>query len=217
VELGDRDVAPAAVWGGEGEERGVRCRGEATEQKVGGVRIRVRGDHGRGEVFVHGNSFGTDRVRSPSLDRSCEPSRALGRSSRLLSANGKVEPRACHRIDIGGTKIAGALVSESGEILRTERRPTPAGDPVAIVDNVVELISSLGAGEQIVAAGVAAAGFVDAAQSVVYYAPNINWRSEPFREHLSELLPGIDITVDKTANAAGWADTASAPGAGPPT
>ena len=109
-------------------------------------------------------------------------------------------------IDIGGTKIAGALVSESGEILRTARRPTPAGDPVAIVDNVVELITSLGAGEQIVAAGVAAAGFVDAAQSVVYYAPNINWRSEPFREHLSELLPGIDITIDNDANAAGWAE-----------
>ena len=109
-------------------------------------------------------------------------------------------------IDIGGTKIAGALVSESGEILRTERRPTPAGDPVAIVDNVVELITSLGAGEQVIAAGVAAAGFVDAAQSVVYYAPNINWRSEPFRDHLSELLPGIDITVDNDANAAGWAE-----------
>ncbi len=109
-------------------------------------------------------------------------------------------------IDIGGTKIAGALVSETGEILRTERRPTPAGDPVAIVDNVVELITTLGDGEEIEAAGVAAAGFVDAAQSIVYYAPNINWRSEPFRAHLSELLPGIDITIDNDANAAGWAE-----------
>jgi glucokinase len=109
-------------------------------------------------------------------------------------------------IDIGGTKIAGALVSEAGEILRTERRPTPAGDPVAIVDNVVELITSLGEGEQVEAAGVAAAGFVDATQSIVYYAPNINWRSEPFRAHLSELLPGIDITIDNDANAAGWAE-----------
>jgi glucokinase len=109
-------------------------------------------------------------------------------------------------IDIGGTKIAGALVSESGDILRTERRPTPAGDPVAIVDNVVDLIRTLGDGEQIEAAGVAAAGFIDAAQSIVYYAPNINWRSEPFRAHLSELLPGVDITIDNDANAAGWAE-----------
>jgi glucokinase len=90
-------------------------------------------------------------------------------------------------IDIGGTK-------------------TPAGDPVAIVQNVVELVTELGDGEDVIAAGVAAAGFVDATQSIVYYAPNINWRGEPFREHLSQLLPGLDITIDNDANAAGWAE-----------
>jgi len=109
-------------------------------------------------------------------------------------------------IDIGGTKIAGALVSEAGEILRLERRSTPAGDPVAIVDIVVGLIQELGEGEDVAAAGVAAAGFIDNTQSIVYYAPNINWRSEPFRQHLSDLLPGIDITIDNDANAAGWAE-----------
>jgi glucokinase len=109
-------------------------------------------------------------------------------------------------IDIGGTKVAGALVTEAGDILRLERRPTPAGDPDAIVDIVVELVRELGDGEQIVAAGVAAAGFIDAAQSTVYYAPNINWRSEPFRDRLSARLPGLDITIDNDANAAGWAE-----------
>jgi glucokinase len=109
-------------------------------------------------------------------------------------------------IDIGGTKIAGALVSEAGAIVRMLKRPTPAGDPTAIVDNVVELIRELGDGEDVVAAGVAAAGFVDVTQSIVYYAPNINWRSEPFRDRLSQRLPGFDITIDNDANAAGWAE-----------
>lgn len=109
-------------------------------------------------------------------------------------------------IDIGGTKVAGALVSEAGDILRLERRPTPSGDPAAIVDIVVELVRELGEGEQVVAAGVAAAGFIDATQSTVYYAPNISWRSEPLRERLSERLPGLDITIDNDANAAGWAE-----------
>ena len=108
-------------------------------------------------------------------------------------------------IDIGGTKIAGALVGDEGEVLLEERRATPAGDANAIVDTVVEMIGRLGAGREIAAAGVAAAGFIDAAQSTVYYAPNINWRNEPLRERLLGRLE-LDITVDNDANAAGWAE-----------
>ncbi len=108
-------------------------------------------------------------------------------------------------IDIGGTKIAGALVDDEGEILLEERRPTPAGDAEAIVDTVVEMIGRLSLGHEVIAAGVAAAGFIDAAQSTVYYAPNINWRNEPLRQRLLDKLD-IDITVDNDANAAGWAE-----------
>lgn len=108
-------------------------------------------------------------------------------------------------IDIGGTKIAGALVTESGEIIAEDRRPTPAGDPAAIVDLVVAMIERLSVGQDVTAAGVAAAGFIDAAQSTVYYAPNISWRNEPFQQHLSSRLD-LDITIDNDANAAGWAE-----------
>jgi glucokinase len=108
-------------------------------------------------------------------------------------------------IDIGGTKIAGAVVDDEGEILLEERRPTPAGDPAAIVDTVVEMIGRLSLSHEVVAAGVAAAGFIDAAQSTVYYAPNINWRNEPLRQRLLDRLD-LDITVDNDANAAGWAE-----------
>ena len=108
-------------------------------------------------------------------------------------------------IDIGGTKIAGALVDDEGEILIEERRPTPAGDADAIVDTVVAMIERLSEGREVAAAGVAAAGFIDAAQSTVYYAPNINWRNEPLRQRLLDRVD-IDITVDNDANAAGWAE-----------
>lgn len=108
-------------------------------------------------------------------------------------------------IDIGGTKIAGALVDDEGEILVLERRPTPAGDPDAIVETVVDMIGRLSVGRDVSAAGVAAAGFIDAAQSTVYYAPNINWREEPLRQRLLDRLD-LDITVDNDANAAGWAE-----------
>ncbi|HET8896322.1 MAG TPA: ROK family glucokinase [Protaetiibacter sp.] len=109
-------------------------------------------------------------------------------------------------IDIGGTKIAGGRVTEDGTIVRQERRPTPAGDGEAIIEAVVQIVESLRADGEVAGVGVAAPGFIDAAQSTVYYTPNIPWRSEPLRADLSAQLPGLDITIDNDANAAGWAE-----------
>ncbi len=107
-------------------------------------------------------------------------------------------------IDIGGTKIAGAVVTETGEIV-AEQRIATAGDPEAIVEAVVTMIQSLATGRDIAAAGVAAPGFIDADQSTVYYTPNIAWRNEPLRDRLRASLD-LDITIDNDANAAGWAE-----------
>ena len=108
-------------------------------------------------------------------------------------------------IDIGGTKIAGAVVSESGEILAEDRVATEAGDSEAIIDAVVAMVEKLALGRPITAAGVAAPGFIDANQATVYYTPNINWRNEPLRDRLLARL-NLDITIDNDANAAGWAE-----------
>ncbi len=108
-------------------------------------------------------------------------------------------------IDIGGTKIAGAVVSDLGDILMEDRVATDAGDSQAIVDAVVSMIERLSVGRDIRAAGVAAPGFIDASQSIVYYTPNIPWREEPLRQRLAERLD-LDITIDNDANAAGWAE-----------
>ncbi|MCS5730461.1 ROK family glucokinase [Herbiconiux moechotypicola] len=108
-------------------------------------------------------------------------------------------------IDIGGTKIAGAVVDEFGTILAHDRRPTSASEPQVIEDTVVDMVQDLAVGHDITAVGVAAAGFIDASQSIVYYAPNISWRNEPFREKLEKRL-GLHIVVENDANAAGWAE-----------
>ncbi len=108
-------------------------------------------------------------------------------------------------IDIGGTKIAGAVVAENGEIIAEERVATAAGDSDGIVDAVVGMVERLSAVHEIVAAGVAAPGFIDVEQSTVYYTPNITWRNEPLRQRLLDRL-SIDVTIDNDANAAGWAE-----------
>jgi len=108
-------------------------------------------------------------------------------------------------IDIGGTKIAGALVNREGKLLKELRVPTPATDPDAIVDAVVGLIKTLSEGEDVAAAGVAAAGFIDADQANIVYAPNIGWRNEPFKAKLEAKLD-IPVFIENDANAAGWAE-----------
>src|SRR5690606_35734095 len=108
-------------------------------------------------------------------------------------------------IDIGGTKIAGALVDDDGLVVVEARIPTPTGPTKLIEDAVVEMVGGLAAGRDVEGVGVAAAGFIDAAQSTVYYAPNINWRNEPFQSRLAARID-LPIIIENDANAAGWAE-----------
>ncbi|WP_022880623.1 ROK family glucokinase [Gryllotalpicola ginsengisoli] len=108
-------------------------------------------------------------------------------------------------IDIGGTKIAGALVDESGTIVSQLRTPTPDGDSDALKSIVVDMINELADGTDAVAAGVAAPGFIDATQSIVYYTPNVPWRHEPLRTALESRV-GVPVIIENDANAAGWAE-----------
>ena len=109
-------------------------------------------------------------------------------------------------IDIGGTKILGALVDESGKVVQEKRIASPAQDPARLVDDVAGLIDDLLRVEPEVAGiGVAAAGFIDAERSTVLYAPNLNWRNEPLQQRISERV-GREVIIENDANAAGWAE-----------
>jgi glucokinase len=109
-------------------------------------------------------------------------------------------------IDIGGTKILGAAVSESGEVVFEKRVPSPAQEPDLMVETVARLIEDLIAevGEP-EAIGVAAAGFIDVTQSVVLYAPNLKWRNEPLRQRIEKRI-SRKLIIENDANAAGWAE-----------
>ena len=108
-------------------------------------------------------------------------------------------------IDIGGTKIAGALVDADGVLVKELRVPTPANDSQAIVQAVADLINELSKGNQVVGAGIAAAGFIDADQANIVYAPNLSWRNEPFKANV-EALVSVPVLLENDANAAGWAE-----------
>ena len=59
---------------------------------------------------------------------------------------------------------------------------------------------------EIEAVGIGIAGFVDAARSKVYFAPNLlAWRDEPLREEVEKRV-GLPVVVENDANAAAWGE-----------
>lgn len=108
-------------------------------------------------------------------------------------------------IDIGGTKIAGALVDEHGAILRELRVATPVNDPSALVDAVVGVVTELRAEHEVSAVGVAMAGFIDHQQANVIYGTNFGWKNFPLKSEIEAKLD-IPVIIENDANAAGWAE-----------
>jgi glucokinase len=108
-------------------------------------------------------------------------------------------------VDIGGTKVLGALVDEHGTVLREHRVSSP-DDWVPMRDAIVSVIDELRAGgQEIHAVGVGAAGMIDL-DGVIHYAPNVpGFRHVPVRAALAELT-GLFTVVDNDANTAAFAE-----------
>lgn len=116
----------------------------------------------------------------------------------------------CVGVDIGGTKIAASAVSADGRCLHQGRRETPARDPDQIIAAVADVVGELGEkvqadGEQVLAVGVACAGFIDRSGETVLFAPNLAWRDEPLRDRLQERV-GLPVVLENDANAAAWGE-----------
>lgn len=107
-------------------------------------------------------------------------------------------------IDIGGTKIAGGVVNEQGDVLAKARVETPS-DVREIEGAVVEMVRGLRELHEVTAVGVAAAGFVDRDRSTIYFGANIDWRDEPLRSRLEARID-LPVIIENDANAAGWAE-----------
>jgi glucokinase len=114
-------------------------------------------------------------------------------------------------IDIGGTKVAAGLVDTDGRVLKRARRETPdrSKSPQVVEDTIAEVIGELrdhNDYRDVMAVGIGAAGFVDATQSSVLFAPHLSWRHEPLRDAMRRRV-GLPVVVENDANAALWAET----------
>ena len=108
-------------------------------------------------------------------------------------------------LDIGGTKISGAVMDASGVILAKGRKDTPAHDPAAIADEAHKLVRELSVDHRIDAVGVACAAFIDRSRSTVLFSPNLAWRDEPLKDRLESALD-LPVLLENDANAAAWGE-----------
>ncbi|WP_418955653.1 ROK family protein [Streptomyces tritici] len=102
-------------------------------------------------------------------------------------------------LDIGGTKIAGALVDGGGAILTRAQRPTPAREDGETVMRAVEaVLADLAVGPlwaSVRAVGVGSAGPVDAARGAVSPVNIPGWRDYPLVERVHRASGGRPVTL----------------------
>ncbi len=109
-------------------------------------------------------------------------------------------------VDVGGTKIAAAVVSPEGEVLNEVRYPTQAVPPDRLVGTISRAINEVRDGFEVGGACVAVPGLILAAENKVIFAPNLH-SIENIR--LDEVIggeTGLRVTVENDANAAAWGE-----------
>ncbi|MFE6041294.1 ROK family protein [Streptomyces sp. NPDC056452] len=102
-------------------------------------------------------------------------------------------------LDIGGTKIAGALVDGGGTLLLRAQRPTPAReDAETVMGAVSEVLSELTGStlwNRVSAVGIGSAGPVDASNGTVSPVNVPGWRGFPLVERVSEATGGLAVAL----------------------
>lgn len=118
-------------------------------------------------------------------------------------------------IDIGGTNIAGGVVSADGRLIHKESVPFPGAEHAAdSVPATVGLIRSLMAHEglcreDVCSVGICVPGGVDYAQGTVISAHNLGYFDFRIIDLIRAELPGFHYEIENDANAAALAEYVS--------
>ncbi|TWD83122.1 glucokinase [Kribbella amoyensis] len=98
-------------------------------------------------------------------------------------------------IDIGGTKMAAALVAEDGEIITEDRIMTPPGDAEQVFAALAELIGRVRGDVRPVAVGIGSAGPLDLRHGLVSPVNIVGWRNFPLVDRVQALVGDLPVAL----------------------
>ena len=110
-------------------------------------------------------------------------------------------------VDLGGTKIATALLNRNGEVLRQVRYQTTQFKSASeVIDCIVQSIAEVRGDLPILGIGVASPGTVDMQKGVILNGTNLpEWIEIPLQHEIKKRT-GVRVKVVNDANAAAWGE-----------
>jgi glucokinase len=109
-------------------------------------------------------------------------------------------------VDVGGTKIAAAVVSPEGKILNEVRYPTQAVPPNRLIDAIARATLEVKDGFEVGGVCVAVPGLILAAENKVVTAPNLHEIENIRLDEEIGSRTSLRVTVENDANAAAWGE-----------
>ena len=119
-------------------------------------------------------------------------------------------------VDLGGTNIVTAAISEDGSRqIAVHSQPTRADQGAdAVLDRIIQGIELAIAGTRaetgaargdFLGIGVGAPGPLDRAKGLVIVAPNLGWHDFPLRDRIADVV-GLSVSLDNDANCATYGE-----------
>lgn len=118
-------------------------------------------------------------------------------------------------VDLGGTNVRVAIVTELGEILEEIKRPSKAQEgPEAVLNNIIDIIKSFDDIASVEGIGIGIPGPVDTEKGCVSLATNLKgFQGFPVVDYLKREF-GLPVYIDNDANVAGLAEALVGAGKG---
>ncbi|MDQ3834541.1 MAG: ROK family protein, partial [Actinomycetota bacterium] len=109
-------------------------------------------------------------------------------------------------VDVGGTKIAAAVVTSEGKNLNEVRYPTQAVPPNRLVETIARAITEVKDRFEVGGVCLAVPGLILAAENRVVFSPNLHEIENIRLDEEMGRRTGLSVTVENDANAAAWGE-----------